>query len=84
MNNWVLLFVILPIALCGCTHRYVMKLSNGMQITTASKPKPKGAYYSFKDAKGQEVLIPQSRVREIEPASMAKEEKPMFKPTVSK
>jgi hypothetical protein len=53
-----------------------------MQITTASKPKLKGATYYFKDASGRVNKIPQSRVIEIMPASMAKEEKTLFKPSL--
>src|SRR5271169_3728062 len=59
---------------CGCAHEYVMKLSNGMQITTPHKPKLKGSDYYYKDAMGRENIIPQSRVLEIEPTSMAAEE----------
>ncbi len=59
---------------CGCAHPYVMKLSNGSQIVTASKPKLKGATYYFKDANGRTDSLPQSRVMVIEPASMAKQE----------
>ncbi len=60
--------------LSGCAHQYVMKLSNGMQITSASRPQLKGANYHYKDAKGQDHVIPQSRVQEIEPASQARAE----------
>ena len=60
--------------LCGCAHTYVMKLSNGTQIETASKPKLKGATYYFKDATGKVNTIPQGRVTEVEPAKMAAEE----------
>jgi hypothetical protein len=51
-----------------------MKLTNGATLTTASKPKLKGAYYYYKGPKGQEQVVPQSRVLEIQPASMAKDE----------
>ena len=65
------------IALTGCAHRYVMKLNNGMEITTASKPKLKEGVYQFKDAKGEEHFVPLTRVREVAPASMAeREDKP--------
>jgi hypothetical protein len=64
-------------ALTGCAHHYVMKLSNGSQITTATKPKLKDGSYYFKDAKGEEHYVPEARVREIAPASMAeREDKP--------
>jgi hypothetical protein len=66
--------MVLLFLLCGCAHEYVMKLSNGVTLTTANKPKLKGSYYHYKGPKGEEQVIPQSRVLEIEPASMAKEE----------
>ena len=76
-----LLPVVLALAVCGgCAHQYVLKLSNGMQVTSASKPRLKGAYYYYKDAQGNEVPIPQSRVMQIEPASMAAEEKKFTTP----
>ena len=68
------------IALTGCAHHYVMKLNNGAQITTASKPKLKEGIYYFKDAKGEEHSVAAARVREIAPASVAEQEnkpKPM-------
>jgi hypothetical protein len=65
------------IALTGCAQHYVMKLNNGMEITTASKPKLKEGVYQFKDAKGEEHFVPATRVREVAPASMAeREDKP--------
>ncbi len=73
------LVLVLGILVCsGCTRRYMIKLSNGSTITTASKPKLQGAYYHFKDAKGQDNVVPQGRVQLIEPASMATEEKKQF------
>ncbi len=62
------------IILCGCAHQYVINLSNGRTITTASKPKLKGNSYYYKDAKGAEIAVPAGSVRQIEPASMAKED----------
>ena len=64
--------------LTGCAHNYVMTLTNGSQIITASKPRLERSSYVYKDAKGRDCFVPAGRVREIAPASMAKEEKPMF------
>ena len=72
------------LALCGCAHRqYVMKLSNGRQMTVVGKPKLKGSTYYYKDATGEQNGIPQGRVREIQPASMAEKEN-KFKPAKPK
>ncbi len=57
----------------GCAHQYVMRLTNGERIVANNKPQLKGSVYYFK-AGGQERRIPQSRVLEVEPASMAREE----------
>jgi hypothetical protein len=74
MKRLVLPLLIGCLALSGCASQYVIKLTNGNEITTASKPKLKGTAYSFKDAKGQEHLVSQGRVYEIAPASMSKAE----------
>ncbi len=75
MNKPLLPLLLGLLLLCGCAHQYVMKLTNGHEIVTASKPKLQGVSYHFKDAKGQEHVIPQGRVMTIEPASVAEEEK---------
>jgi hypothetical protein len=62
------------LVLSGCASSYVIKLTNGAEITTPSKPQLDGGAYRFKDAKGEQHLIPAGRVREIAPASIAKEE----------
>ncbi len=74
------LIVALLAAACGCSQHYLIRLNNGGQITTASKPKLKNGSYYFKDAKGKVQAVPAGRVREIAPASMAKEETAPFKP----
>jgi hypothetical protein len=62
------------LVLSGCARHYVLKLTNGAEITTASKPRLKDGAYHFKDAKGEEHIVPQSRVRELVPRSIAREE----------
>ena len=62
------------VLLTGCARHYVLKLSNGSEITTATKPKLKEGNYHFKDAKGEEQVLAAGRVREMAPASMAKRE----------
>jgi hypothetical protein len=74
MNKAALPLLIGLIALTGCAHQYVMKLNNGTQITTASKPQLKEDSYFFKDAKGEEHSVAAGRVREIAPASVAAKE----------
>jgi hypothetical protein len=80
MNRTPLLLLVCLAGLTGCAHQYVIKMSNGVKVTTASKPKLKHGYYTFKDAAGNENKLAQSRVLMIEPASMAAEEKDQFKP----
>jgi hypothetical protein len=74
MSKLSLILSLGALLVCGCAHQYVMKLSNGMKVTTASKPDLKGSNYYFKDATGQMNVVPQSRVLEIEPASMSEED----------
>ena len=84
MNRFTLFLCLSLAALTGCARQYVIKKSNGTRITTASKPKLKNGYYAFKDAAGNEHRVSQNQVLEIEPASMAEEEKTRFKPPNSK
>jgi hypothetical protein len=80
MNRLALPLLIGLLALNGCASQYAMKLNNGTEITTASKPKLKGGFYTYKDAQGKEHKMSASRVQEIEPASFAAKEK-QAKPT---
>ena len=57
--------------LTGCARQYTMTLENGTQMTVIGKPKPVNGCYVAKDAMGQPVSIPMTRVREIAPTSMA-------------
>ena len=64
--------------LCGCAHEYLMKLSNGDQIISVSRPKAQGTNYLFTDGTGMQHVIPKSRVATIESISVVnkEEEKP--------
>lgn len=61
-----------------------MKLTNGMEVTCPGKPKLKGPYYCYKGPHGEEQAIAQSRVLEIEPASMAEDDNRFKAPQVKK
>lgn len=80
MKRFNFVSVLAALLLCGCAHTYVVTLSNGSRMTTSSRPKLKNGLYYFKDSQGKETSISAGRVREIAPASMAKEEKTQFKP----
>jgi hypothetical protein len=68
------------LALCGCARHYVVKLSNGSEFDTRSKPKLVDGSYYFKDGLGRDSSIPASRVVEVAPASMAHEDEKTFTP----
>jgi len=70
--------------LCGCAHEYLIKLGNGDQIISVSKPKPQGTSYHFTDDSGMEHVIPQSRVVKIETVSVVKKEETPLSPAKPK
>ena len=70
--------LLLSVLLAGCARNYVITLNNGTRVTTRGKPKLQGGTYLFKDAKGQPAQVSAGRVREIAPASMAREESTQF------
>ena len=82
------LFPIILLALltglgAGCARNYVITLTNGRTLTTASKPKLEGGMFVWKDAAGTKNYTSQNRVREISPASTYRDEqekKAKFKP----
>jgi hypothetical protein len=83
MKKVAILMLLNLVALTGCVHQYSMKLTNGLQVTTTSKPKLKNGVYVYKDAKGREQYMPAGRVIQIQPTSMAQAENEPFKPTIS-
>jgi hypothetical protein len=70
------------VLLAGCAHNYVVTLNSGIRLNTTSKPRLEQGKYHFKNAAGRETVVPAGRVREIAPASMAKEE--TFTPATSR
>ena len=61
--------------LCGCTHHYLMKLSNGDQTISLSKPKLQGNDYHFTGGNGVEYVIAKDRVAKIKTISAIEEKK---------
>jgi hypothetical protein len=69
-----LLLVFSLLGLCGCAHQYLMKLDNGDQIISLTKPKRQGTTYHFTDRAGAQHVIPESRVLKIRAVSVVNEE----------
>ena len=74
MRTTNLLVCLAFLSLCGCSHQYVIKLSNGTRITSVGKPKLDKGYYVYKDAHGDKHSVAQGRVVEIANASIAAED----------
>jgi hypothetical protein len=68
-NLFSILLVASLCALTGCARHYAIRLNNGTQVVTSSKPKLEKGFYVYKDARGQLSYIPAGRVSEIGPAS---------------
>jgi hypothetical protein len=63
------------VVLCGCAHHYLMKLSDGDQTISVSKPKLQGTNYHFTGSDGVGYVIPRSRVVKIKTISAVEQEK---------
>jgi len=71
------------VGLCGCVHEYLLKLGDGSQIISLSKPRLQGTNYYFTDATGSASVVPRSRVVKIRAVSLEKQEQkpaPAYKP----
>lgn len=68
-------------ACCGCAHQYLLKLSDGDQIISLSRPKSQGTNYYFTDDVGVGHVIPQNRVVKITAGAVPTEEKMPRSPT---
>ena len=79
-----LILLVSLVGLCGCAHQYLMKLSNGDQIISYSKPKLQESRYHFTGETGEPYVIPQNRVVKIETISVVKEEKKPSSPATPK
>ena len=79
MKKRALAFLAGLVLLSGCAHHYKITLINGTQTDTTSKPRLDQGYYYYNDAAGRKGFVPAGRVREIAPASMAKDENASFK-----
>lgn len=84
MKTTPLSFLALVLVCAGCATRYDMTLSNGSVITARGKPRVDEQRHLifFTDANGQTNVIPQFRVTQIEPHSMAGTTK--YDPTVKR
>ena len=79
-----LTFLVSQAVLCGCAHHYLLKLSNGDQTISLSKPKLQGTSYHFTGGNGVEYVIPKSRVVKIKTISAIEEEKKPLSPAKPK
>ena len=61
-------------AFCGCAHQYLIKLSNGDQLLSYSKPKKQWDSHHFTGETGVKCMVPQNRVVKIKSVSVVKEE----------
>ncbi len=60
--------------LSGCAHQYLLKLDNGDQLLSYSKPKKQGDRYLYTSNTGAKLMISQNRVVRIKSITVVKEE----------
>lgn len=61
------------LCLCGCVHEYLIKLNDGDQVISLSKPKFQGTNCYFIDTTGSRCMVPRSHVAKIRGISMVHE-----------
>ena len=69
MRRQFLLALIVVAAVTGCAQRYRITLTNNNVMTTRSKPKLDQAQgvNRYKDAQGRPAVLPEFKIKEIEP-----------------
>jgi hypothetical protein len=72
------------LGLCGCAHQYLLKLRDGDQIFSLTKPRSQGTNYFFTDGTGTPCVLPRSRVVQIRAVSPVNEEQQAASPAKPK
>ena len=78
------MFLVPLVGLSGCTHQYLLKLTDGDQIISYSKPKLQDDAYHFTDEARTEYVMPKSRVVKIQSVSVVKQEQKPWAPAKPK
>ncbi len=66
--------LVIQVVLSGCAHQYLLKLDNGDQSLSYSKPKKQADTYHYTGETGVKCMIPQNRVVKIKSVEVVKEE----------
>ncbi len=74
-RKWPLAFLASLVLFAGCAHEYVIRLANGDRVSSRTKPKLGGTYYSFRDQRGEEQVVARKHVVKIS-RGYAKKQKP--------
>ena len=85
MKRLSLLLLLGCLAFSGCARHYILVLNNGSQVDAWGKPKLANGSFHFKNAQGKDSQVSSSRVTEVAPASMVRDEqKAMIPPKPSR
>ena len=60
------------VVLCGCQHQYIIRLKNGEQILSQSKPRLEGTNYYYSAGAGATFMVPRNHVVSVRAASLKK------------